>query len=160
MVSGAFLCKLMEKNYSPPKSIKGKNPGGKLSLIPFYQLLLPPLLLCSLDSFLFITLLPPLSRSPALVFLLLFWRAICFQRGRSEWVRAGGSVSVSSLDMFRLKPFAPRNNLLWTQSAAGLLVSSSGNLKCFEYVGGFFSPSLGSFEFEPFGLFYRFFYEL
>lgn len=85
MVSGAFLCKLMEKNYSPPKSIKGKNPGGKLSLIPFYQLLLLPLLLlCRFDSFLFIILLPPLSRSPAPIFLLLFWRAICFQRGRSE----------------------------------------------------------------------------
>lgn len=85
MVSGAFLCRLMEKNCSPPKSNKGKNPGGKLSLIPFYQLLLLHLLLlCSSDSFLFIILLPPLSRSPALVFLLSFWRAICFQRGRSE----------------------------------------------------------------------------
>lgn len=79
MVSGAFLCKLMEKNYSPPKSIKGKNPGGKLSLIPFYQILLPPLLLLfSFDSFLFIILLPPLSRSPALVFFALILESDLF----------------------------------------------------------------------------------
>lgn len=70
MDSGAFLCKLMEKNYSPPKSIKGKNPGGKLSLIPFYQLLLL-LLLCRFDSFLFIILLPPLSRCTRFFFALI-----------------------------------------------------------------------------------------
>lgn len=110
---------------------------------------------------------PPLSLS-CTRFLLLFWRVICFQRGRSEWVRAGGSVSASSLDMFRLKPFAPRNNLLWSQTAAGLLVSSGGNLKWFEYVGVFLSlplflwryASLGSFEFKRFGHPYSLFEEL
>lgn len=106
--------------------------------------------------FLFFTTLIPFSSefsslpalSPSLIFLLLFWWVICFQKGRLVWVRAGGSVSASSLDMFRLKPFAPRNNLLWNQTAAGLLVSSGGNLKWFEYVGVFFP--LGSSEFKWF----------
>lgn len=120
------------------KCSKIKSRWQRLILGPYSQRLLP---LCSFDSLLFN---PPSSLS-CTRFLLLFWRAICFQRGRSEWVRAGGSVSVSSLDMFRLKPFAPRNSLLWTQTAAGPLVSSGGNLQCFEHAGGFF--------FSPFPLF-------
>lgn len=66
--------------------------------------------------------------------------------------------------MFRLKPFAPRNSLLWSQTAEGLLVSSGGNLKWFEYVGFFFSlPSLDthlSFGFKRFCRPYSFFEEL
>lgn len=122
---GAFLCKYMGKKYSPQSKKSRRQSWASFSSLQLWLLSLhnsPP---------------PSLSLS-CTRFSLLFWRAICIQRGRSEWVRAGGSVSVSSLDMFRLKAFAPRNNLLWTQAAAGRLVSSSGNLKCFEYVEGGF----------------------
>lgn len=79
---------------------------------------------------------------PRTLFSLFIWRPICFQRVRSDWVRTGGSasVSVSSLDTFRLKPFALRNNLLWTQAATGLLVSSSGNFNALMFLLCYFPP--------------------